>query len=42
MKASMLTSVVLASPWIFYQLWLFIGAGLYVHEKESTCTCFCP
>jgi sec-independent protein translocase protein TatC len=26
--------VVLASPWIFYQLWTFVAAGLYRHEKK--------
>ena len=33
-KASLLVGVILASPWILYQLWLFIGAGLYPHEKH--------
>ena len=32
-KASMLVGIVLASPWIFYQLWLFVAAGLYPHER---------
>ena len=26
--------MVLASPWIFYQLWTFVAAGLYAHEKR--------
>jgi sec-independent protein translocase protein TatC len=30
----MIAAVVIASPWIFYQLWLFISAGLYHHEKR--------
>ena len=25
--------VVIASPWIFYQIWSFISAGLYPHER---------
>jgi len=33
-KASLLTGVILASPWIFYQLWIFVAAGLYPHEKR--------
>jgi sec-independent protein translocase protein TatC len=33
-KAALLTGVVLASPWIFYQLWTFVAAGLYMHEKR--------
>jgi sec-independent protein translocase protein TatC len=33
-KAALLTGVVLASPWIFYQLWTFVAAGLYAHEKR--------
>lgn len=34
MKVSMLCGVVLACPWIFGQMWAFIGAGLYPHEKK--------
>lgn len=34
MKASFMTGLVLASPWIFYQLWVFVAAGLYPHEKN--------
>ena len=34
MDISMIAAVVIASPWIFYQLWLFIAAGLYPHEKR--------
>jgi sec-independent protein translocase protein TatC len=30
----LIAAVVIASPWIFYQLWLFISAGLYPHEKR--------
>jgi sec-independent protein translocase protein TatC len=33
-KAALLVGVVLASPWIFYQLWTFVAAGLYVHERK--------
>jgi sec-independent protein translocase protein TatC len=34
LKVSMYCGVVMASPWIFYQLWSFIAAGLYPHEKR--------
>jgi sec-independent protein translocase protein TatC len=32
-KVSILCSIVLASPWIFYQVWAFVAAGLYPHER---------
>lgn len=34
MKAALITSAVLASPWVFYQIWMFVAAGLYPHEKR--------
>jgi sec-independent protein translocase protein TatC len=33
-KISIVTGFVLASPWIFYQIWLFVAAGLYQHERK--------
>jgi sec-independent protein translocase protein TatC len=33
-KVSMITGVIMASPWIFYHIWSFIAAGLYPHEKK--------
>jgi sec-independent protein translocase protein TatC len=33
-KVSIVTGFVLASPWIFYQIWAFVAAGLYPHEKH--------
>jgi sec-independent protein translocase protein TatC len=35
LKVSMACGVVIASPWIFWQLWSFIAAGLYPHEKRQ-------
>jgi len=34
MKTALLFGIVLSSPWVFYQLWKFISAGLYVREKR--------
>jgi sec-independent protein translocase protein TatC len=34
LKASLVVGVVLASPWVFYQLWLFVAAGLYRRERR--------
>jgi sec-independent protein translocase protein TatC len=34
MKAGIVTGLVLASPYIFYQIWIFVAAGLYPHEKH--------
>jgi Tat protein translocase TatC len=33
-KVCIACGLVLGSPWIFYQIWLFIAAGLYPHEKR--------
>jgi len=33
-KAAMLAGVVLASPFMFRELWLFVAAGLYPHERR--------
>ena len=34
LKASLLVGAVLASPWVFLQIWTFVAAGLYRHEKR--------
>ena len=40
MKASMLVGIVLASPWVFYQIWTFVAAGLYpTSGVTSTSSC---
>jgi sec-independent protein translocase protein TatC len=33
-KCSFVCGLILGSPWIFTQLWAFIAAGLYPHEKR--------
>ena len=34
LKAAMLTGVIVASPMIFWQIWMFVAAGLYPHERR--------
>jgi sec-independent protein translocase protein TatC len=34
MKVSLIFGVIFSSPWIFYQLWKFVSAGLYSNEKR--------
>ena len=34
MKVSFVAGLVFSSPWVFYQVWLFIAAGLYPHERK--------
>ena len=34
-KISMISATVIASPWIVWQVWLFIAAGLYAEEKKT-------
>jgi sec-independent protein translocase protein TatC len=33
-KVSLVTGLVISSPWVFYHIWMFIAAGLYPHEKK--------
>jgi sec-independent protein translocase protein TatC len=33
-KVSLVAGIVIASPWVFWQIWAFIAAGLYPHEKR--------
>ena len=33
-KAAILVGLLISSPWIFYQIWIFVAAGLYSHEKR--------
>ncbi|MCH8921585.1 MAG: twin-arginine translocase subunit TatC [Planctomycetes bacterium] len=41
LKASLVFGMVLSSPWLFWQMWQFVGAGLYPHEKRYV-TIFLP
>ncbi|MEX0718486.1 MAG: twin-arginine translocase subunit TatC [Planctomycetaceae bacterium] len=34
LKVAFVSGLVIASPWVFYQLWLFVAAGLYPHERK--------
>lgn len=38
LKVSLILGVIISSPWVIYQLWLFIGAGLYAHERKYVYT----
>ncbi len=33
LRIALISGVIIASPWIIYQIWLFIAAGLYKNEK---------
>jgi sec-independent protein translocase protein TatC len=33
-KVCIFCAIILSSPWVFYQLWSFVAAGLYPHEKR--------
>ena len=33
-KISMIVAAAIAGPWILYQLWQFVAAGLYPHERK--------
>jgi sec-independent protein translocase protein TatC len=33
-KAAMISAATIAGPWIIYQLWLFVAAGLYPQERK--------
>ena len=34
MKVCFFAGLLLASPWVFYQIWQFVAAGLYPHERR--------
>jgi sec-independent protein translocase protein TatC len=33
-KVSIVCGIIVSSPWIFWQLWTFVAAGLYPHERH--------
>jgi sec-independent protein translocase protein TatC len=33
-KVSLVCGLVVSSPWVFWQIWMFVAAGLYPHEKR--------
>jgi sec-independent protein translocase protein TatC len=33
-KVCIVSGIVIGSPWIFWQIWMFVAAGLYPHEKR--------
>jgi sec-independent protein translocase protein TatC len=34
MKVTLMLALIVALPWVFYQLWAFVAPGLYAHEKR--------
>jgi sec-independent protein translocase protein TatC len=34
LKVALVCAFVLSSPWLFWQIWSFVAAGLYPHEKR--------
>ncbi len=34
LKVAFVSGLIMASPWVFYQMWLFVAAGLYPHERR--------
>src|SRR5690606_566512 len=33
LKISLISAAAIASPWLLFQLWQFVAAGLYPHER---------
>jgi sec-independent protein translocase protein TatC len=34
LKVTFISATALAGPWLLYQIWLFVSAGLYPHERK--------
>ncbi|HUR54460.1 MAG TPA: twin-arginine translocase subunit TatC [Gemmataceae bacterium] len=41
-KVTLICGVVISSPWLLFQFWMFVGAGLYPHEKKLIGLFFWP
>jgi sec-independent protein translocase protein TatC len=35
LKVSLIAAVIVASPWVIYQVWRFVISGLYEHERRA-------
>ncbi|MHC4228469.1 MAG: twin-arginine translocase subunit TatC [Planctomycetota bacterium] len=33
-KIALMAGLILSSPWVFYQIWMFVAAGLYARERK--------
>jgi len=33
-KIALISGLILSSPWVFYQIWMFVAVGLYPHERR--------
>jgi len=34
MKICVVSGLIISAPWVFYQIWMFVAAGLYEHERR--------
>ncbi len=34
MKVTLVAGLIVSSPWVFYQIWMFVATGLYPNEKK--------
>jgi sec-independent protein translocase protein TatC len=34
LKVAFISGLLIASPWVFREIWLFVAAGLYTHERK--------
>jgi sec-independent protein translocase protein TatC len=41
-KVCLLSGIVLSCPWVFYQIWRFVAAGLYPNEKRYVYASLAP